>query len=277
VLIVRSLIYNVLFYLNLVVYLIAAIPTYWMPYRCIVEVAKAWGRTSTWLLRVICGTRVEITGLEKIPWGPLLVASKHQSTWETFGIISLFADPTFILKRELLWLPLFGWFAKKGRMIPVDRGARAQALAAIAKEAKIHLAMGRQIIIFPEGTRRPAGAEPSYKFGVVHLYAESGVPCLPIALNSGQFWPRRSILRYPGTIRVEILDPIPPGLDKETFANRLRETIEGATARLIAKGEQELTARGLAVRPSRRGSRRPAAVPPGDEAHSRGSRAPRAP
>ena len=274
-LIVRSLIYNVLFYLNLVVYLIAAIPTYWMPYRCIVEVAKAWGRTSTWLLRVICGTRVEITGLEKIPWGPLLVASKHQSTWETFGIISLFADPTFILKRELLWLPLFGWFAKKGRMIPVDRGARAQALAAIAREAKIHLAMGRQIIIFPEGTRRAAGAEPSYKFGVVHLYAESGVPCLPIALNSGQFWPRRSILRYPGTIRVEILDPIPPGLDKEIFANRLRDTIEEATARLIAKGEQELTARGLKA--PRRGSRRPAAAPPADEAHSRGNRAPRAP
>jgi 1-acyl-sn-glycerol-3-phosphate acyltransferase len=277
VLIVRSLIYNVLFYLNLVVYLIAAIPTFWMPYRCIVEVAKAWGRTSTWLLRVICGTRIEIIGLEKIPWGPLLVASKHQSTWETFGIISLFADPTFILKRELLWLPLFGWLAKKGRMIPVDRGARAQALAAIARDAKVHLAMGRQIIIFPEGTRRPAGAEPSYKFGVVHLYAESGVPCLPIALNSGQFWPRRSFLRYPGTIRVEILDPIPPGLDKETFANRRRNTIEEATARLLAKGDQELTARGLAVRSSRRGSRRPAAVPPADEAHSRGNRAPRAP
>jgi 1-acyl-sn-glycerol-3-phosphate acyltransferase len=277
VLIVRSLVYNVLFYLNLVVYLIAAIPTFWMPYRCIVEVAKAWGRTSTWLLRVICGTRVEITGLEKIPWGPLLVASKHQSTWETFGILSLFADPTFILKRELLWLPLFGWFAKKGRMIPVDRGARAQALAAIAKEAKIHLALGRQIIIFPEGTRRPAGAEPSYKFGVVHLYAESGVPCLPIALNSGQFWPRRSLLRYPGTIRVEILDPIPPGLDKETFANRLRDTIEQATARLVAKGEQELIARGLAIRAPRRGSRRRAAARPEGEAHSPDSRAPRAP
>lgn len=276
-LIVRSLVYNMLFYLNLVVYLIAAIPTFWMPYRCIVEVAKAWGRTSTWLLRVICGTRVEITGLEKIPWGPLLVASKHQSTWETFGILSLFADPTFILKRELLWLPLFGWFAKKGRMIPVDRGARAQALAAIAKEAQVHLALGRQIVIFPEGTRRAAGAEPSYKFGVVHLYAESGVPCLPIALNSGQFWPRRSLLRYPGTIRVEILDPIPPGLDKETFANRLRDTIEQATARLVAKGEQELIARGLAVSARRRGSRRHAAARPEDEARSRDSRAPRAP
>jgi len=277
VLIVRSLIYNFLFYLNLAVYLIGAIPTLWMPYRCIVEVAKSWGRTSTWLLRVICGTRVEITGVEKIPWGPLLVASKHQSTWETFGIISLFADPAFILKRELLWLPFFGWYAWKGRMIPVNRGARAQALAAIAKDARLHLAKGRQIIIFPEGTRRPPGAEPNYKYGVVHLYAESDVPCLPIALNSGQFWPRRSFLRYPGTIRVEILNPIPPGLDKETFLNRLRGEIEGATARLIADGEHELAARGISVRTPRRGSRRRAAAPPEGAAHSRGSRAPRAP
>jgi 1-acyl-sn-glycerol-3-phosphate acyltransferase len=277
VLIVRSLIYNVLFYLNLVVYLIAAIPTFWLPYRCIVEVAKSWGRTSTWLLRVICGTRVEITGIEKIPWGPLIVASKHQSTWETFGIITLFADPAFILKRELLWLPLFGWYAWKGRMIPVNRGARAQALAAIAREARVRLAQGRQIIIFPEGTRRPAGAEPSYKFGVVHLYAESGVPCLPIALNSGQFWPRRSFLRYPGTIRVEILDPIPPGLDKEAFATRLRGDIEQATGRLIAKGEQELAALGVSVKRPRPDSRHRAAVPPEGEGRSHDSQAPRAP
>ena len=241
-LIVRSVLYNVLFYLNLLVYVIAAIPTYWLPPRCIVEVAKSWGRTSTWLLRVICGTHVEIRGIEKIPWGPLLVASKHQSTWETFGLLTLFVDPAFILKRELLWLPFFGWYLWKGRMIPVDRGARSQALAAIARDARVQFALGRQIIIFPEGTRRPAGAEPNYKYGVVHLYAEAGVPCLPIALNSGLYWPRRSLLRYPGTIRVEILDPIAPGLDKEAFATRLREVIEEATARLIAEGEQELAA-----------------------------------
>jgi 1-acyl-sn-glycerol-3-phosphate acyltransferase len=277
VLIVRSVVYNVLFYLNLIIYLIAAIPTYWLPYRCIVEVAKSWGRTSTWLLRVICGTHVEIRGAEKIPWGPLLVASKHQSTWETFGIISLFVDPAFILKRELLWLPLFGWYAWKGRMIPVDRGARAQALAAIAKETRAHLADGRQIIIFPEGTRRPAGAEPNYKFGVVHLYAEAGVPCLPIALNSGVFWPRRSITRYPGTIRVEILDPIAPGLDKKAFASRLQETIEEATARLVAEGQRELAERGVRVRPSPRDPSRPATAQPDGAAPSRDNQAPRAP
>ncbi|MPZ56486.1 MAG: 1-acyl-sn-glycerol-3-phosphate acyltransferase [Rhizobiales bacterium] len=248
-----------------------------MPYRCIIEVAKSWGRTSTWLLRVICGTRVEIRGIDKIPWGPLLIASKHQSTWETFGIISLFVDPAFILKRELLWLPLFGWYAWKGQMIPVNRGARAQALATIAREARVQLARGRQIIIFPEGTRRPAGAKPSYRFGVVHLYAEIGVSCLPIALNSGLYWPRRSLLRYPGTIRVEILDPIPPGLDKEAFAQRLRDTIEEATARLVAEGERELAALGYDVTARRRGSRPPSAAPPEDEVRSPDSRAPRVP
>jgi 1-acyl-sn-glycerol-3-phosphate acyltransferase len=277
VLIVRSVVYNILFYLNLLVFVIAAIPTFWMPYRCIVEVAKAWGRTSTWLLRVICGTEVDIRGIEKIPWGPLLVASKHQSTWETFALLSLFADPAFILKRELRWLPFFGWYTWKGRMIPVDRGARAQALAGIARDARIELARGRQIIIFPEGTRRPAGAEPNYKYGVVHLYAETGVPCLPIALNSSLYWPRRSIMRYPGTIRVDILDPIPPGLDKETFAARLRSTIEEATAQLIAEGERDLAARGIKLTARRRGSRRHAGAQPKGAARSRDSRAPRAP
>ena len=276
-LLLRSVVYNVLFYLNLLVFVIAALPTFWMPYRCIVEIAKAWGRTSTWLLRVICGTEVDIRGIEKIPWGPLLVASKHQSTWETFALLSLFTDPTFILKRELRWLPFFGWYTWKGRMIPVDRGARAQALAGIARDARVELARGRQIIIFPEGTRRPAGAEPNYKFGVVHLYAETGVPCLPIALNSGLYWPRRSIMRYPGTIRVDILDPIPPGLDKETFAARLRSTIEEATARLIAEGERDLAARGVALTGERRGSRHPAGARPEGAAHSPDSRAPRAP
>jgi 1-acyl-sn-glycerol-3-phosphate acyltransferase len=277
VLIARSILYNVLFYLNLAVYLIAAIPTLWMPYRCIVEVAKSWGRTSTWLLRVICGTRVEIRGIEKIPWGPLIVASKHQSTWETFGLIALFADPAFILKRELLWLPFFGWYAWKGRMIPVNRGARALALAGMARQAQLDLARGRQIIIFPEGTRRPAGAEPNYKYGVVHLYAETGVPCLPIALNSGLFWPRRSMLRYPGTIRVEILDPIPPGLDKGIFTERLRGDIEDATTRLIEQGRRELEEHGVHAMVPHRESLHRATVRPDGAGPSPDSQAPRAP
>jgi len=125
-------------------------------------------------------------------------------------------------------------------MIPVDRGAGKAALSGMTDDARRALAEGRQIIIFPEGTRRPAGADPKYKFGIAHLYAGAGVPCVPIALNSGLFWPRRRFLRFPGTVRVEILDPIPPGDDQNAFLARLQDEIESATGRLIAEGRQEL-------------------------------------
>ncbi len=238
-LVIRSITFNILFYLNLGVLMMAAIPTFVMPRRAILEMAKFWARSSLWLLRVVCKLRCEIRGLEKIPPGPLIVASKHHSTWETFALLTLFDDPTFIIKRELMWIPLFGWFTVKGRMVPVRRGARAQALAEMAARAKIELHRGRQLIIFPEGTRRPPGAAPRYKYGVAHLYGETGVPCLPVALNSGLFWARRSLIRRPGTVLVEILDPIPPGLDPQAFLERLQSVIEAATGRLIAEGERD--------------------------------------
>jgi 1-acyl-sn-glycerol-3-phosphate acyltransferase len=140
----------------------------------------------------------------------------------------------------LHWIPVFGWLTIKGRMVPVDRGGGSQALAAMIERARAELADNRQLIIFPEGTRRPAGAEPRYKIGVVHLYVAEGVPCVPIALNSGLFWPRRSLRRFPGTVIAEILDPIAPGLDKDTFFTRLQNDIEAATARLIVEGRAKM-------------------------------------
>jgi 1-acyl-sn-glycerol-3-phosphate acyltransferase len=233
---IRSLLFNVLFYLNLVILLIASIPTLLMPRHAILGMAKLWARTTLWLLRSICRIEVEWRGLEKIPPGGILVAAKHHSTWETFALLTLFPEPAYVIKRELLSVPLFGWYARHGGMIPVDRGAGKAALSDMTGSARRALAEGRQIIIFPEGTRRPAGAEPNYKFGVAHLYAEAGVPCVPIALNSGLFWPRRRFRRFPGTVRVEVLDPIPPGLDRNLFFTKLQDEIEAATARLIAEG-----------------------------------------
>jgi 1-acyl-sn-glycerol-3-phosphate acyltransferase len=240
VLILRSVAFNVLFYLNLVLYIIAAIPTFALPRRAFMTLAKAWGRTSNWLLRAVAGIRVEYRGLEKIPPGALIVASKHQSVWETFTLVTLFDDPTYIVKRELMWIPLFGWYLWKSNMIPVER-TRGGAMAAMLERARSELARGRQIIIFAEGTRTAPGAPPAYRSGFANLYAATNVPCVPVALNSGQFWPRRKFLRYPGTIVLEVLDPIPPGLDKETFAARVQQEIEGAMARLIAEGERELS------------------------------------
>jgi 1-acyl-sn-glycerol-3-phosphate acyltransferase len=232
---VRSFAFNMLFYLNTALWLIIALPTFFMPYRAILAVAKAWSRTNLVLLRVVAGIDYEIRSREKIPHGAAIVAAKHQSAWETFALLPLFDNPLFIVKRELQWIPIFGWLMIKGRMVPVDRGAGSQALAAMAERARVELARGRQLIIFPEGTRRPAGAKPRYKFGVAHLYAAEGVPCVPLALNSGLFWPRRSLMLRPGTVIVEILDPIAPGLDKDVFFKRLQDEIETATARLIAE------------------------------------------
>jgi 1-acyl-sn-glycerol-3-phosphate acyltransferase len=240
----RSIAFNALFYANTVAYLILALPTFFMPYRAIVAVAKSWGRTNLVLLRV-AGIDYQIRGLEKLPKGPIIVAAKHQSAWETFALLHLFDNPVYILKRELHWIPIFGWYTIKGRMVPVDRSGGASALVAMTERARVELADNRQLIIFPEGTRRPAGAEPRYKYGVTHLYAAAGVPCVPIALNSGLFWPRRSILRLPGTVLVEILDPIPPGLAKDVFFERLKNALEPASARLIEEGRRDLASRSV--------------------------------
>jgi len=139
-----------------------------------------------------------------------------------------------------MWIPLFGWLARKARMIPIDRGSRVAAMARMTALARQETARGRQIVIFPEGTRRAPGAVPRYLPGIAYLYAEIGLPCVPVALNSGLFWPRRSLRRYPGTVLAEVLDPIPSGLDKRAFLRRLQGVIEEATARLVAEGRQEL-------------------------------------
>lgn len=238
--ILRSLVFNALFYVNTALWLIAALPTFFMPYRAIIEVAKAWGRCNRTLTRMVAGIDYEIRGAEKIPRGPVIVAAKHQSAWETFALLPLFDNPTFIIKRELQWIPIFGWFTIKGRMVPVQRGAGSQTLNNMIERARIELSRNRQLVIFPEGTRRAPGAEPRYKYGVAQLYAAEGVPCIPIALNSGLFWPRRSLRRNPGTILVEVLDPIAPGLDKDVFLERLKSEIETATAGLIAESQAKL-------------------------------------
>jgi 1-acyl-sn-glycerol-3-phosphate acyltransferase len=237
VIVLRSILFNAVFYLVLFVYLIAAMPTLLLPREALLAMVKNWSRVNLWLLKVICNIDCEFRGLENIPKGAALIASKHQSMWETFALITVLDDPAYILKRELLWIPFFGWCAATAQMIPVDRGWLSQALAAMTERARKETARGREIIIFPEGTRRAPGAEPKYKFGVAFLYTELGVPCVPVALNSGLFWPRRSFRRYPGVVRVAFLPPIGPGLDRQVFYDRLQNVIETKTAELVAMGK----------------------------------------
>ena len=237
----RAIAFTFLFYFNTIAHVVLALPALVMPgRRALWRAVHSWIAVNQWLLRACCGISHEIRFASRVPPGPLLVAAKHQSTWEIFSLLSLFDDPVFILKREVMWLPFFNLYCLKGGMIPVERGARSLALGKMLTYARARIAARRQILIFPEGTRKAPGTEPDYKYGVVQLYAELGVPCLPIALNSGLYWPRRTLRFRQGTIRVEVLEPIPPGLSEQVFLERLQASIETATNRLLAEGEREL-------------------------------------
>lgn len=233
-LILRSLLFQIAFYLILAGIILVTLPVYFfLPHRGAMAVVKAWTAATMWALRVIAGTRIEFRGAEKLPKGGALLAPKHQSAFETMALFPLLADPAYVMKRQLMLIPLFGWYTWKAGMIAVDRAGGSKALRKLAADAKDAVAKGRQVILFPEGTRRPVGAPPDYKFGIIHLYRELKVPVYPIALNAGLYWPRRGFLRHPGTIIVEVLDPIPPGLDSKTFLARLIATIEPASDRLL--------------------------------------------
>ncbi|MFN3834835.1 MAG: lysophospholipid acyltransferase family protein [Glycocaulis sp.] len=189
-------------------------------------------------LRVLCGIRFEVRGQEHIPDGPALVASKHQSMFETLAFWQILPDPAIILKKELKFLPVFGWYAMKLKNVAVDRSAGAKALRDMLKAARDRAAQGRQIVIFPQGTRvRPGDAE-SYKPGVAGLYSTMGVPCVPVALNSGLYWPGSGFVRKPGTIIVEFLPAIEPGLSKGEFMSTLEARIETASDVLLANALQ---------------------------------------
>jgi 1-acyl-sn-glycerol-3-phosphate acyltransferase len=235
VIFLRSLIFNVLFYFTLVLFLVLGSFYFLLPRRYAIGALKAWASTSVWLMRIICGTRMEVRGREHIPKGAALVAGKHQSLWETFAILPLLDDPCVVLKKELTLIPLFGWFALKFRMIAVERLAGASALKKMVKRGLEEKTAGRQIFIMPEGTRARPGAPPDYKPGAAALYAALGVPCVPFGLNSGLFWPRRKFIRLPGTITIEFLPAIPPGLPRKAFQHRLEHDIETTTNRLVAE------------------------------------------
>ena len=224
----RSLLFNFLFFVTTTLFVLIGSPLLFAPRSWAMAALKMHSRFELFLLRKIVGTNMEVRGIEKLPQGACLVASKHQSAWETFALIPIFRDPALLMKRELFWIPFHGWFSRKFEMIPVDRDKGPAALRRMLREAKMRVADGREIIIFPEGTRRAPGAPPDYKTGIVLLYDALNVPCVPVALNSGLFWPRRSIGRKPGTIVVEILDPIPPGLPKAEFLSRLQIAIENS-------------------------------------------------
>jgi 1-acyl-sn-glycerol-3-phosphate acyltransferase len=235
---IRSLLFNALFYVATAVILVGGSPLLLGPRSWAMVGLWVHARVSLWLMRVIVGTRIEVRGLEHLPEGACLVAAKHQSAWDTFALVPLFDDPALVMKAELMKIPLYGWFSAKFGMIPIQRETGPGALREMLKAARARAAEGRQILVFPEGTRRKPGAPPDYKPGILLLYDALKLPCVPLALNSGLYWPRDSLMRRPGTIIVEILPPIPAGLPRKAFEAALIESIETATARLLAEAER---------------------------------------
>jgi 1-acyl-sn-glycerol-3-phosphate acyltransferase len=228
---VRSTLFMVWFAAVSAALAVLFLPALILPRRITVWMSKRWSRLVFLGLRVLAGTRFELRGTR--PANGVLVASKHMSMWDTLALYLVLDDPAVVLKRGLTWVPFYGWYISKAGSIPIDRGGGAQALRAMAGAAKRMIAQGRSILIFPEGTRKRPDAPPDYKPGVAGLYGQLGVECVPAALNSGLFW--TGLLKRPGTIVLEFLEPIPPGLRSREFMALLEGRIEAATARLAAE------------------------------------------
>lgn len=232
--ILRSILFNTLFYASLILQMIVLSPYYFLaPRKKAFAIPKNWARSNHWLMEKIVGTTFTLEGLENIPKGGYILAPKHQSLWDTYALLPWLDDPVYILKRELMWIPIFGWYVARQKMIPVDRGARGKVMIKVMERAKEEMAAGRQLIIYPEGTRRPAGAEPAYKYGIARIYRDLDVPVVPVAMHPGLFWPRRKFLRFPGHFKVRILPPIEPGLDPDVFYETLVEKLEKASDELL--------------------------------------------
>jgi 1-acyl-sn-glycerol-3-phosphate acyltransferase len=234
--VVRSLVFVGWLYGLMLVLGLAATPVLLGPRRWLMGIVHLWVRLVLWGLRAFVGQRVEVRGLEHRPTGAAIVAAKHLSMLDTIAPFQVLPDPCFVLKKELMRLPIYGWFARKTDMIPVNRGGGSQAVRELSAAAQDRLRHARQILIFPEGTRKELGAEPHYKGGVAALYRDLALPCTPMATNSGLFWPAHGFVRRPGVVVFEFLEPIPPGLARAAFMRELEERVETATNRLLAEG-----------------------------------------
>lgn len=234
VLIARSCLFNVGLWSWTAVMLIAALPWLLFPPRVMLAHSRVWMRGVHLLLENVVGLEHEVRGRAPNP-GPAIFAFKHQSAWETLSIHLLLDGAAIALKRELTQIPLFGWCLLHAGMIPIDRAGGARALRRLIEGGRAALARQAPIVIFPEGTRVPPGEHRAYQPGVAALYRHLDCPVVPVALNSGVFWPRRSFLKRSGRIVVEFLPAIEPGLERKAFMTELHDRLEPATERLVAE------------------------------------------
>ncbi len=232
---VRSLIFVLAFYLWSALFAIGMLPLLVCPRSWTVAAMRLWGAGVTALLPPLCDIRVEFRGLEHMPCGPALIAAKHQCMFDTMAPFAVLSNACYVMKKELMIIPFYGWYSAKGGMIVIDREGHSKALRQLVSDARERMKQGRQVVIFPEGHRQDPGAPPDYKPGVAALYRDLDLPCTPMATNSGAHWPAHGFIRRPGTIVFEFLEPIPAGLKRGEFMRTLEGRIETASAALLAE------------------------------------------
>ena len=223
----RSLLFNAILFISVTVYALLVLPTAVLPYRLRYRIITQWARMQAFLLRKLCRLDYLVEGREHLPAGAAIVMSKHQSAWETIVFQQIFPPQTWVLKHELMWIPLFGWALALMRPIAIDRGAGRQAIEQVIEQGRERLQSGIWVVVFPEGTRVAPGARRRYGIGGAVLAAETGYPIVPVAHNAGSFWLRRGFLKRPGTIRVVIGPTIEPrGRKAEEIIKQVEEWIE---------------------------------------------------
>ena len=240
----RMRLFTVLVYPAFFLWMLIGSPFLLLPRRALIRMMSVWGKVFIGFCRVFAGLKLEIRGREHLPEGPVLIAAKHQSAWETLALLGLFDDPCFVMKRELQKIPLMGQYIIRSHQIPLNRQGGPSDMKKLIKMAKteVHAGQGRQIILFPEGTRRPVDAPPEYRNGISMIYAMLDVACVPLAHNAGLFWPNGYTPSRTGTIIVEFLPAIPAGMPRDAFQQMIEQQLETASSRLVAEGRRAQTA-----------------------------------
>jgi len=232
---IRSAVFNALFFILTGLLGLVALPLQIMPRRHTIAMVRFWAESVIWLLRVLCDVRMQVEGMQNLPSGSVVIAAKHQSAFDTIVWLALLPDCAYVLKRQLLWIPFYGWHVRRLDMIPIDRDGGGKAVRAMLRAASEVLRNGRQIVIFPEGTRTLPGERVPYQPGIVAIAAATSAPVIPVATDSGRIWGRRSFRKFPGLIRISVLPALQVARGRASLLPALEDSIEAETARLMAE------------------------------------------
>lgn len=237
----RATMFNLLFYGLTAVLSVLYLPLLLLPKQVMMFFAKFWANATLFLAHHVCGIRMELLGADNRLNAPAIYAAKHQSAFETIALTALLDRPAFVLKKELLYIPLFGLYLAKVGCVAIDRKAGASAIKLMVNSAREKLAAGHNVIIFAEGTRTsPDNENPTYHPGVAALYSQLDAPCVPVALNSGLCWGRKAVWKTPGVVTIEFLPAIESGMNRKEFMAELKKVVETRSAYLRDSERQRL-------------------------------------